>query len=87
MNKDVQAAVLSNVLLILSDYTNHSFNDSEGSKDLILSDLVYDSLSLLEIIYELEDKYKVTICPNRLKSLRTISDLVLALDQELKSAA
>ncbi len=86
MNKDVQAAVLSNVLLILSDYTSHSFNDCADSKELILSDLVSDSLSVLEIICELEDKYKVTISSNKLKTLHTISDLVLALNQELKSA-
>lgn len=87
MNKDVQAAVLSNVLLILADYTSYSFKDSVESKDLVLSDIVSDSLSVLEIIYELEDKYHVTISVDRLKNLYTVSDLVLALDQELESAA
>ncbi|HAG70846.1 MAG TPA: hypothetical protein DCL66_01460 [Gammaproteobacteria bacterium] len=87
MNKDVQAPVLSNVLLILADYTSHSLKDSAELKDLVLSDLVSDSLSVLEIIYELEEKYKVTISANNFKNLRTISDLVFALDEELKSAA
>lgn len=87
MNKDVQGTVLSNVLSILKEYTSHSFGDSDESNELLLSNIISDSLSVLEIIYELEDKYQVTIRADRLKSLYTVADLVSALDQELKSAA
>ena len=87
MNKDVQVPVLSNVLLILADYTSYSLKDTAGLKDLLLSDLVSDSLSVLEIIYELEEKYQVTISAKNFKNLHTISNLVFALDEELKSAA
>ena len=87
MNKDVQVPVLLNVLLISADYTSYSLKDTAGLKDLLLSDLVSDSLSVLEIIYELEEKYQVTISANNFKNLHTISDLVFALDEELKSAA
>lgn len=87
MNKDVQSAVLSNVLLILSDYTSYSLKGSDDPEGLVLSDIVSNSLSVLEIIYELEDKYQITLSVDKLKSLHTIADLVSALDQELKSAA
>jgi acyl carrier protein len=87
MNKDVQGTVLSDVLSILKKYTSHSFKDSDESNELVLSNIFSDSLSVLEIIYELEDKYRVTIRADRLKSLHTVADLVSALDQELKSAA
>lgn len=83
MNKDVQATLLSNVLLVLADYSNRSLIDLNSSKEFMLSELVSDSLSVLEIIYELEDKYQITISTERLRRLITVSDLVLALDQEL----
>lgn len=85
MNKDVQAAVLSDVLSILSDCTNHRFNGSDESRELLLSNILSDSLSVLELIYELEDKYRVTIRADRLKSLHTVADLVSAIGQEMKT--
>ncbi|MFK7863502.1 MAG: phosphopantetheine-binding protein [Pseudohongiellaceae bacterium] len=84
MNKDVQDNVLSNILNLLSDYSDNALVDDESISDSSLSELVDDSLSVLEIIYELEDKFQVTIAAERLESLRTVGDLATAVNHELK---
>lgn len=83
MNKDVQTTVLSNVLSILAEYTALNLQNIEEAKACELASLVSDSLSILEVIYELEDRYKVTINAENLRQISTVSDLVSALHNEI----
>lgn len=84
MNKDVQDNVLSNVLNVLSDYSDEANVEIETIKNCVLSDIVNDSLSVLEIIYELEDRFQVTIKAENLQYLHTVSDLATAVNDEIE---
>jgi acyl carrier protein len=83
MNMEVQQSVL----LALSEYSRPSSIDPQEIGESRLADIVNDSLSLLEVIYDLEDKYSITIQHEKLTSLETVDDLVIAVDGELSSAA
>jgi len=79
MNKEVQDSVLS----ALSEYASPSVFQPNKLVEINLADVVNDSLSLLEVVYDLEDKYKVMLQPERLTELQTVADLVNAIDQEV----
>lgn len=83
MNKDVQDNVLSNVLTVLSDYSDQVPKEMQSIHACPLAELFNDSLSVLEIIYELEDRFQVTIRAENLKYLHTVSDLANALSDEI----
>lgn len=83
MNKDVQDNVLSNVVKVLSEHADEVPVEMQSIRGCALADLVKDSLSVLEIIYDLEDRFQVTIQAENLQHLHTISDLANALSDEI----
>lgn len=82
MNTEVQDSVLS----ALSEYTSPNCIQPQKLVETALADIVNDSLSLLEVVYDLEDKYNITLKSERLTRLETVADLVLAIDQEVSSS-
>ncbi len=81
MNKDVQKTVLA----LLDEYALLEVDQSTYADTftLRLSDLMVDSLSILELIYELEEKFKVTLQADSLIKLSTIADLIQAISLEI----
>ena len=57
---------------------------SEITLDSNLYDLGIDSLSSLEILVALEDKYDITIAENRLKNVDSVRKIVKVVSSELK---
>jgi acyl carrier protein len=82
MNTDVQNTVLA----ALSEYTSPTVFEPQKLVDINLADIVNDSLSLLEVVYDLEDKYDITLKPERLTELHTVADLVCAIDREVSES-
>jgi acyl carrier protein len=54
---------------------------------MTLDGLKLDSLELIEIVYELEEYFSITIHSSALEKLVTIADLVNVVDSELKQVA
>jgi acyl carrier protein len=82
MNTEVQASVLA----ALSEYTSPTIFQPQKLVDINLADIVNDSLSLLEVVYDLEDRYDITLKPERLTELQTVADLVYAIDREVATS-
>ncbi len=57
---------------------------SEITLDSNLYDLGIDSLSSIEILVALEDKYDITIAQNRLKNVNSVREIVSVVSGELK---
>jgi len=54
---------------------------------LLLEDLALDSLDLVAVIIELQDRFAIEIDPDEVPSLRTVRDLAASLDRQVRSAA
>lgn len=57
---------------------------NEITLDSNLYDLGIDSLTSLEILVVLENKYDITIAENRLKNVNSIREIVRVVSSELK---
>ena len=57
---------------------------SEITQDSNIYDLGIDSLSSVEILVALEDKYDITIAQNRLKNVNSVREIVSVVSGELK---
>jgi len=61
-----------------------AIDKSEIKLDSNLYDLGIDSLSSLEILVALENKYDITIAQNRLKSVNSVREIIRAVSNQLK---
>jgi len=61
-----------------------AIDKSEIKLDSNLYDLGIDSLSSLEILVALENKYDITIAQNRLKSVNSVREIIKAVSSQLK---
>ena len=57
---------------------------SDITPDSNLYDLGIDSLSSLEILVALEEKYDITIKQNRLRNLNSVREIIRVVSSELK---
>ena len=61
-----------------------AIDKSEIKLDSNLYDLGIDSLSSLEILVALENKYDIRIAQNRLKNVNSVREIVRVVSSELK---
>ena len=61
-----------------------AIDKSEIKLDLNLYDLGIDSLSSLEILVALEDKYDIRISQNRLKNVNSVREIIRVVSSQLK---
>jgi acyl carrier protein len=61
-----------------------AIDKSEIKLDSNLYDLGIDSLSSLEILVALEDKYDIRISQNRLKNVNSVRDIIRVVSSQLK---
>ena len=54
---------------------------------LLLEDLGLDSLDLVSVILEIQDRFQVEIDPDEIPNLRSVGDLIACIDNQLKAAA
>jgi len=54
---------------------------------LLLEDLALDSLDLVAVIVELQDRFAIEIDPDEIPALRTVGDLAASLQRHVRSAA
>jgi acyl carrier protein len=62
-------------------------NRNEIKPDANLFDLGIDSLTALEILVVLEDKYDIVIAPDRLKNVNNVRQIINAISDELQKKA
>ena len=74
MTQSAQASIESRVLSVLKAVNPRCVEPTLGS-DLI-TDLGFDSLQIMEVIAELEDRFDVSIPLNDMPSTRTVSQIV-----------
>lgn len=60
---------------------------NEIKPDANLFDLGIDSLTALEILVVLENKYDIVIAPDRLKNVNNVRQIINAISDELKKKA
>jgi len=54
---------------------------------LLLEELSLDSLDLVAVILQLQDRFQVEIDPDEITTLRRVEDLVASLTKQLRAAA
>lgn len=54
---------------------------------LLLEELALDSLDLVAVILELQDRFEIEIEPDDIPQMRTVADLAATLASHLRSAA
>jgi len=56
-------------------------------QSLLLEDLSLDSLDLVAVILELQDRFQVEIDPDEITTMRRVEDLAASLTKQLRTAA
>jgi acyl carrier protein len=80
MTMDIQSLVITKLVDHLPEPCCRSRVDPAAS----LLDLRFDSLTVLEVVYELEEQLDITVELSELHQLLTVSDLVAAIDKTAK---
>ena len=57
------------------------------AESLLLEDLALDSLDLVAVVIELQDRFEVEIDPDEISSIRTVGELAASLHRQVRSAA
>ena len=83
MTMDVKNVVLAK----LSEYAPDQINCSSIDINSTLKEMEFDSLALLQIIYELEEHFSITIDESELSRVDTIADLICVIDKTQKNIA
>ena len=80
MNEAIEKLVLDK---IRQRYSNDQ-QAGEVSSATLLRDLQMDSLSILELVYELEEHYSLLVDDQVLLELKSVADIVLMIEQAQK---
>lgn len=71
MTKEVEELILDKIRCRYSESKQQNVILAET----MLGDLELDSLSLLELVYELEEHYRIVVDDEQLLSLKTVADI------------
>ena len=74
MPKPASASVADGVIDVLKNVSRRPIEPTLAS-DLV-ADLGFDSLQVLEVVAELEDRFDISIPPDEVPSTRTVADVV-----------
>ncbi len=83
MTTDVKDVVLAKLADHVPDRVDRSNIDVYST----LKEMKLDSLAVLQIIYELEEHFSITLEESELSHLATIADLISAIDKTRKNVA
>lgn len=54
------------------------------NEDTLLSSLGFDSLDLVEVTLEIEDKFNINFTSNEISDLKTVSDVIHLIERKTK---
>jgi acyl carrier protein len=75
--------VRAEVVKVLGQHTQDGVNVSESSH--LVADLGIDSLGVMEVIADIEDKFGLHIPDEALREVDTVADVAKAIETRLKS--
>ena len=76
--------VVSEVRGLIADHSDAEANITEGTE--LVADLGIDSLGVMEVVADIEDKFEMTIADNELREVATLGDVVAAIEIRLKES-
>ncbi len=74
--------VLAEVAGVIKEHTETDQNLTERTE--LVADLGIDSLGVMEVVADLEDKFELTIADSELRDVATLGDVVKAIEVRLK---
>ena len=83
MTMDVKNVVLAK----LADHVPGQLNCSDIDVDSTLKELMLDSLAVVQIVFELEERFSVIIEESELSQIETIADIISAVDKAQTNVA
>ncbi|CEG93117.1 Acyl carrier protein [Propionibacterium freudenreichii] len=81
----INQEILSKIAEIVNDVAGVPVEDVKPEKSFV-DDLDIDSLSMVEIVYSLQEAFSVDIPDDDVKSLRTVQDAVDYIEKAQKKA-
>ena len=75
-------AVLAEVRGVVQEHTDATATLTESTE--LVADLGIDSLGVMEVVAEIEDKFDMTIADSELREVATLGDVVKAIEVRLK---
>ena len=79
---DLKGAPFEEVLELLQRYNKNGIELSEATK--LNSDLEIDSVSAMDLIMEIEDRFEIDIPINLVADIETVKDLVSVVSQRME---
>tara|TARA_B100000315_G_scaffold258310_1_gene309975 strand:- start:176 stop:445 length:270 start_codon:yes stop_codon:yes gene_type:complete len=70
--------ILNEVYAILTPYVHNDLTLDEGTE--LVADIGLDSLQVMQILLEVEDRFDISIPLNIIPDIRTVKDFVLQLE-------
>jgi acyl carrier protein len=75
-------SVLAELTTLLADHTDAATDVSETTE--LVGDLGIDSLGVMELVADIEDKFDMTISDAELRDVATLGDVVGAIEKRLR---
>ncbi len=77
-------AVLAEVRGVIAQHTDATAKLTESTE--LVADLGIDSLGVMEVVAEIEDKFELTIADAELRDVTTLGDVVGAIELRLRES-
>jgi acyl carrier protein len=74
--------VVATVRSVILEHTDSSADLTEGTE--LVGDLGIDSLGVMEVVADIEDKFDMTIADSDLRDVATLGDVVKAIEMRLR---
>jgi acyl carrier protein len=74
--------VVDQVRILILDHTETSSEITEQTE--LVADLGIDSLGVMEVVADIEDKFEMTIADKELRDVATLGDVVKAIEVRLE---
>jgi len=76
--------LVNEVRSLIREHSDEGLDITEKSE--LVADLGIDSLGVMEVVADIEDKFDMTIADNELREVATMGDVVAAIEGRLKAA-
>ena len=74
--------VVAEVRSVIADHTDNASEITETTE--LVADLGIDSLGVMEVVADIEDKFDLTIADAELREVSTLGDVVRAIEGRLR---
>ncbi len=83
MNQEILSAVKTAIIKVDENVRLKDIREDSSLRD----DLGFDSLDVVSLIMEVEHKYDITIADDESENIRTVSDLVTAVERHMERSS